>query len=77
MDVFNTLKHYSPSLPVVNIGKLKGSIFYALTLRTRALPCFTELHNLFYVKSNIHEGKEIKIVPVDIFNLLTPVALAH
>lgn len=37
---------------------------------TRALPCFTELHSLFY-----HKG--VKIIPNNIYDLLTPVALAH
>lgn len=34
------------------------------------MACFTELHSLFY-------SKGVKIIPYDIYNLLTPVALAH
>lgn len=34
------------------------------------MPCFTELYPLFYINN-------IKIVPEDIYNILTPVALAH
>lgn len=34
------------------------------------MPCFKEYQSLFYLN-------KIKIVPVDIYNLLTPVALAH
>lgn len=34
------------------------------------MPCFTELYTFFYVNG-------IKIVPKDIYNLLTPLALAH
>jgi hypothetical protein len=34
------------------------------------MPCFTELYYLFYPNG-------VKIIPEDIYNLLTPVALAH
>jgi hypothetical protein len=34
------------------------------------MPCITELHSLFYVN-------KVKIIPEDIYNMLTPVALAH
>jgi hypothetical protein len=34
------------------------------------LPCFNELRHLFY-------KDKVKVVPEDIYNLLTPVALAH
>ena len=37
---------------------------------TRALACFTELHSLFYVNN-------VKVIPGNIYNMLTPVALAH
>jgi hypothetical protein len=37
---------------------------------TRTLPCFTELHTLFY-------PSRTKIIPSNIYELLTPVALAH
>ena len=43
---------------------------FALNIFTRSLPCFTELQAIFY--SN---GK--KVIPDDIYNMLTPVALAH
>jgi hypothetical protein len=42
----------------------------ALYFRTRGLPCLNELRSLFYID-------RVKIVPEDIYNLLTPVALAH
>jgi hypothetical protein len=34
------------------------------------MPCITELRSLFYPNG-------IKIIPEDIYNMLTPVALAH
>lgn len=37
---------------------------------TRVLPCFSELRSLFYVDG-------VKVVPINIFELLTPIALAH
>jgi hypothetical protein len=39
-------------------------------VRPRSLPCFTVIYQLFYVNG-------VKVVPLDIFNLLTPVAIAH
>jgi hypothetical protein len=44
--------------------------YYALEFFTRALPCFTEIYSLFYVD-------KVKIVPHNIYELLTPPALAH
>ena len=43
---------------------------YAIEFTTRALPCFTELYFDFY-------PNKIKIVPNNIYELLTPVAIAH
>jgi hypothetical protein len=37
---------------------------------TRTYPSFTELYDLFYVNY-------VKVVPTDIYNLITPIALAH
>ena len=45
-------------------------MFYALSFTTRSLPCITELYDLFYP-----EGK--KIIPHNIYDLLTWEALAH
>jgi hypothetical protein len=39
------------------------------------MPCITELHSLFYSKSQT--GGFVKIVPHNIYELLTPSALAH
>ena len=48
----------------------KDKIDFALFFRTRGLPCFSELRSLFYVD-------KVKKIPSDIYNLLTPAALAH
>jgi hypothetical protein len=37
---------------------------------TRALPCLTEFYYQFYIDKK-------KVIPSDIYNMLTPVALAH
>jgi len=56
-------------MPHGTIAVLRGIKYVGVEFFTRALPCFTELFHLFYVNG-------IKIVPLDIFNLLTPLGLA-
>lgn len=72
--VFILLQHYCKSYPQLGYSKLKGKTFLAprafLNISTRSLVCFTEIYSLFYV-----EGK--KIVPHNIFDLLTIEGLAH
>jgi len=68
--VFNILSQYCSSLPYGNIGKRNNTITYGVGFITRALPCFTNLHKLFYINKK-------KIIPTDIYNLLDPIALAH
>nr|YP_010218785.1 hypothetical protein LK370_mgp038 [Morchella brunnea]UBU98592.1 hypothetical protein [Morchella brunnea] len=65
-----TLSHYCPSYPKFGTGTRAGTRVYDLLFYTRSLPCITELYNLFYVNG-------IKIIPHNIYELLTPVALAH
>lgn len=54
------------------MNKRYGKILYAIELITRSLPCFTQLHSLFYVN-----GVKIKPPTEVLYNLLTPIALAH
>ena len=68
--VFNLLSHYCNSSPILTSGVTKGNRFYGLQFSTRALPCFNELYSLFYPNG-------VKLIPEDIYNILTPVALAH
>jgi len=68
--VFNILEHYCAGLPTFQVRKRTKNLLYSLTLQTRRLSCFSEIHKMFY--SN---GK--KIIPSDIYNLLDPVCLAH
>lgn len=69
--VFVLLAHFCTSTPKLTTSIREGVTAYALVLFTRALPCITELHFLFYPQNNI------KIIPENIYELLTPVALAH
>jgi hypothetical protein len=68
--VFNLLSHYCSSLPNLTSSVRVGKINYAVGFFTRSLPCFTNLHSLFYPLG-------IKIIPSNIYELLTPIALAH
>jgi len=52
------------------IGRRNGTLTIGLQLSTRRYPCFNKIYNLFY-KNNI------KVIPYNIYDLLTPIALAH
>lgn len=67
--VFNLLSHYCSSFPIPVISK-QEKLYHALAFFTRSLPCFTELHSMFY-------STGVKVIPKNIYELLTPVALAH
>jgi len=68
--VFNILSHYCSDSPQLRSTIRAGSRHYSLEFFSRSLPCMTELRSLFYPNG-------VKIVPNNIYELLTPVALAH
>lgn len=68
--VFFHLAHYCSSKPIIRHRTRIDKQTIGLQFMTRLLPCFTELYHLFYVN-----GK--KGIPNNIYDLLTPVALAH
>jgi heme/copper-type cytochrome/quinol oxidase subunit 1 len=68
--VFILFQHYCKSFPKLGYAKLNGKSFPYLLFSTRSLFCFTEIYSQFYVR-----GK--KVVPSDIFNILTIQGLAH
>lgn len=68
--VFIILSHYCNAYPYLVTNVRKGVVHYGLSFYTRGLPCFNDCRKLFY-------DNKVKIVPKDIYNLLTPVALAH
>lgn len=67
---FSYLAHYCSSLPYLVKGIRAGNETMALEFYTRALPVISEINSMFTVN-----GK--KTIPRNIYNLLTPVALAH
>jgi len=68
--VFFLLSHFCSSYPSVRNRTQLGKQSISLEFFTRSLSCFTKLHSLFYVN-------KVKIIPENIYELLTPVALAH
>lgn len=68
--VFSILSHYCNRVPYPVKSIRNGKVHFALRMYTRGLPCFNTYRDLFYIN-------KIKIIPEDIYNLLTPVALAH
>ena len=68
--VFSILCHYCNVYPYFLANVRKDKTHPSLAMYTRGLPCFNELRSLFYIN-------KVKRVPADIYNLLTPVALAH
>ena len=68
--VFNALSHYCQNYPTLRGRKRKTQIHYILEFVTRSLPCFLEMYNLFY-------PNKVKVIPHNIYDILTPVALAH
>ena len=68
--VYTKLSPYCRALPHVAKTSINGKKFTCVTFATRVYPCFTEWYYLFY-----QEGK--KVVPLDLYNMLTYEALAH
>ena len=67
---FFHLSHYCSRLPYIVKSNRKGKDLFALEFSTRYLPCLNELYLLFY-------KDKVKVIPNIIYDLLTPVALAH
>jgi hypothetical protein len=68
--VFLKLSHYCPSYPFIVKTNLNGKLFYGISFITRTYPCLTELYHIFY-------KKKVKIVPANLFDILTYEVLAH
>lgn len=68
--IFNKLNHYCSRYHIITSSRLKGKIFKGVQMVTRVYPCFTKWHSIFYVNNK-------KVVPVDLYNMLTYEALAY
>lgn len=68
--MFFSLSHLCSSYPNVRNRTQLGKQIIGLEFFTRAMPCLTKLHSLFYPNG-------VKIIPNNIYELLTPIALAH
>lgn len=68
--IFSLLSHYCNNAPQLKKGIRGVTEFYGLEFVTRSLPCFTELYDIFYVN-------RVKVIPKNIYELLTPIAFAH
>jgi hypothetical protein len=68
--VFFILAPYCSSYPRFIKSSKNGTQCFALEFQTRSFPCFTELCSIFYVN-------KVKVISENIYDLLSPVALAH
>jgi hypothetical protein len=64
------LCHYCKSFPTLSKSNGGESSFLRVRFYTRSLLCLTDIHSLFYVD-------KVNIIPYNIYDLLTPVAVAH
>ena len=74
--LYSIFKDYTASAPkIVNNAPhpKTGKCYNSILFYTYSLPCFNELYDLFYVSPLV--GK--KMVPINIFYLLTPLSLAY
>ena len=69
-SVFFQLSHFCSKGPYTTKAILHKKVHYGLGFTTRSLLCITELYHLFY-----YQGK--KIIPNNLFELLTWEALVH
>nr|QWC53744.1 LAGLIDADG homing endonuclease [Rhizoctonia solani] len=73
MHLYEIFSGYCPSGPKFTNAapdKRTGIVYTGLYFNTYSLPCFNALYNLFYIGG-------VKIVPSNIFELLTPLGLAY
>ena len=68
--VYHKFIHYCSSYPRLDKTTINGKKHVSIFFATRVLPCFTEWYEMFYINKT-------KIVPLDLYNLLTYEALAY
>jgi hypothetical protein len=69
-SIFMILSPYCSVLPYTDNATIKIKKYFGIRFDTRTCLCFTMLYDIFYIKNK-------KVVPQDIFNLLSPIALAY
>jgi len=69
-SVYGVFSHYCYSFPRFKTRTRNNIQTSSVTFTTRSLPCLVKVFNAFY-----HDGK--KVVPENIYNMLTPVSIAH
>lgn len=69
-EIFLILSPFCQGLPYINKHLLKTKVFYAVSLKTRSYAALYVLYQQFVVNN-------VKSIPVDIYNMLDSVALAH
>jgi len=72
MHLYELFKDLCPSAPKISSlkpDKRTGNVYSSIRFQTYSLPCFNEFHDLLYVNG-------LKVIPNNIFEHLTPQALA-
>lgn len=68
--VFTLLSSFCAGLPYIESNKLNGILHYKVTFTTRTYVILNIIYYMFIIKG-------VKVVPQEIFHLLSPIALAH
>lgn len=68
--VLNNISHYCERSPYYYSGLRKGKYLHHILIRTCSFPYFTELYSVFFFNKK-------KRLPENIYDLLTPLALAY
>jgi len=68
--IFLKLSHYCQGYPKLDYTKINNKNFWGIIIITRVYSCLTKFYKLFYIN-------KIKVVPLDLYNLLSYEALAN